>query len=121
MTIVDEIKSLITILPEQDVKLALEFVDTRQFESLKYLVDSDVIKLEKQALQYEVDTKEYFVALSTLDNCLQLQQLVNRYLDQLGILETFEEDDIYDLPEEDYNEDEYYDHLWYIYNSQNNL
>ena len=49
MTIVDEIKSLITILPEQDVKLALHFVDTRQFESLKDLVDSDVIKLEKQA------------------------------------------------------------------------
>lgn len=121
MTIVDEIKSLISILPEQDVNLALKFVDTRQFESLKELVDSDVIKLEKQALQYDVDTNEYFVALSTLDNCLQLQQLVNRYLDQLGILETFEEEDIYDLPEEDYDEDDYYDHLWYIYSSQNSL
>lgn len=121
MTIVDEIKSLISILPEQDITLALHFVDTRQFESLKDLVDSDVIKLEKQALQYEVDTDEYFVALSTLDNCLQLQQLVNRYLDQLGILENFDEINEYDLPEEDYNEEDYYDHLWYIYSVQNNL
>lgn len=121
MTIVDEIKSLISILPEQDITLALHFVDTRQFESLKDLVDSDVIKLEKQALQYEIDTDEYFVALSTLDNCLQLQQLVNRYLDQLGILENFDEINEYDLPEEDYNEEDYYDHLWYIYSLQNNL
>lgn len=121
MTIINEIKSLISILPEQDVELALQFVDTRQFESLKELVDSDVIKLERQALQYEIGTDEYFVALSTLDNCLQLQQLVNRYLDQLGILNTIEEDDEYDLPEEDYDEEAYYDHLWYIYSLQNNL
>lgn len=122
MTIIDEIKSLISILPEQDVELAIKFVDTRQFESLKFLVDSDVIKLEKQALQYEVDTDEYFVALSNLDNCLQLQQLITRYLvDQLGIVDIFDEDDKYDLPEEDYDEEEYYDHLWYIYSLQNNL
>ena len=122
MTIIDEIKSLISILPEQDVELAIKFVDTRQFESLKFLVDSDVIKLEKQALQYEADTDEYFVALSNLDNCLQLQQLITRYLvDQLGIVDIFDEDDKYDLPEEDYDEEEYYDHLWYIYSLQNNL
>lgn len=121
MTTVDEIKSLISILPEQDITFALHFVDARQFESLKDLVDSAVIKLEKQALQYEVDTDEYFVALSTLDNCLQLQQLVNSYLDQLGILENFDEINEYDLPGEDYNEEDYYDHLWYIYSLQNNL
>lgn len=122
MTIVDEIKSLISILPEQDVNLALQFVDTRQFESLKELVDSDVIKLEKQALQYDVDTNEYFVALSNLDNCLQLQQLITRYLvDQLGIVDVFDEHDKYELPDEDYDEDAYYDHLWYVYNSNTNI
>lgn len=117
MTIIDEIKSLISILPEQDVELAIKFVDTRQFESLKFLVDSDVIKLEKQALQYEVDTDEYFVALSNLDNCLQLQQLITRYLvDQLGIVDIFDEDDKYDLSDTEYDEDDYYDHMWYVYN-----
>lgn len=121
MTIIDEIKSLISLLPEQDIMLALHFVDTRQFESLNDLVESDIIKLEKQALQYEVNTNEYFVAISTLDNCLQLQQLIHRYLDQLCIVEVFDENDQYDLPEEDYDEEAYYDHLWYIYSLQNNL
>lgn len=115
MTIIDEIKSLISILPEQDISLALHFVDTRQFEQLKYLVDSDVIRLQKQASVYEVDSKEYFVALSNLDNCLTLQQHINYYLDQIGMLDEVKEDDFYDLPEEDYDEDEYYNHLYYMY------
>lgn len=115
MTIIDEIKNLISILPEQDVQLALHFVDTRQFEHLKELVDSDVMKLQKQAMECEVNSNEYFVALSQLDNCLSLQQQVNKYLDQLGILDDIDNDDIYNLPEDDYNEDEYYDHLWYMY------
>lgn len=115
MTIIDEIKNLISVLPEQDVQLALNFIETRQFEHLKELVDSDVIKLNKSALQYEHDTPEYFVALSNLDNCLQLQQNVNKYLDQLGIYDDCEDTDDYDLPETDYDEEEYYDHLWYLY------
>jgi hypothetical protein len=115
MTIIDEIKNLISVLPENDVPLALKFIENRQFEHLKDLVDSDVIKLNKTALQYEHDTSDYFVALSNLDNCLQLQQNVNKYLDQLGIYDEYIDVDEYDLPEDDYDEDEYYDHLWYLY------
>ena len=115
MTIIDEITNLVSILPEQDIKLALQFINTRQFEQLKYLVDSDVIKLQQQSLQYPVNTTEYFIALSTLDNCLQLQQQVNKYLDQLGILDDYSDDDLYELSDE-YDDNEYYDHLYYMYN-----
>ena len=119
MMLIDEITNLISILPEQDVTIAFNFIKNRQFEKLKELVDSDVVKLQHQALNYEINTNEYYVALSNLDNCLQLQQNVNRYLDQLGILYDDIDEDDYDLFDNEYDEDEYYDHLWYMYNVNN--
>lgn len=113
MTSVSEIKNLISILPEKDVQIALNFVDQRNFEDLKLLVDSDVTKFAKQIDSIDPDSNEYLVAISTLDTCIQLKNCVDEYLSQIDVY--IEEDDelidnIYDM-----SEDDYYDHLFYIY------
>lgn len=44
---VDRMRVLITSLPEKDIPLGNKFLDTRDFDSLKELVDSAVYKVKK--------------------------------------------------------------------------
>lgn len=114
MTSVNEIKNLISILPDKDVEIALQFVEQRNFEELQLLVDSDVIKFEKLVESINPDSDEYFVAISNLDTCIQLKHCVDDYLAQFDIYSEKDYDDtiddFYDMSEEDY-----YNHLFYMY------
>lgn len=62
----NKIKQLIHNLPEEDIVYAEKFINNRDFESLKYLVDS-VLEEEMNSEQSKLDTKElmtlqYYVA-----------------------------------------------------------
>lgn len=43
----ERIKKLISLLPEKDVDLGYKFSDSRDFSSLKELVDSAILKVKK--------------------------------------------------------------------------
>jgi hypothetical protein len=51
MNTIDKIKSLFVLLPSKDIVLANEFLNKRDFLSLKDLVDSDVTKAYNILLQ----------------------------------------------------------------------
>jgi hypothetical protein len=114
MTSVSEIQNLISILPEKDIEIALQFVKQRNFEELQLLVDSDVTKFEKLVEAIDPDSDEYLVAVSNLDTCIQLKNCVDEYLSQFDVY--IEEDDEFTIDDSyDMSEEEYYDHLFYMY------
>lgn len=114
MTSVNEIQNLISILPEKDIEIALQFVEQRNFEELQLLVNSDVTKFEKLVESIDPDSNEYLVAVSNLDTCIQLKNCVDEYLSQFDVY--IEEDDDFIIDDTyDMTEDDYYDHLFYIY------
>lgn len=114
MTSVNEIKNLISLLPEKDIPIALRFVELRDFESLQELVNSDVIKFEKQIYKFKPNSPEYFVAMSTLDNCVNLKMCVDEYRSQFQFDDN-EDDDFCDLLDDADLENDYYEHLYYIH------
>lgn len=116
MTSVKEIENLISILPKKDIPIALNFVKNRDFESLQELVNSDVIKFEKHVSKLTPESKEYFVAISTLDNCINLKTCVDEYLAQFQLDALDESDDDFcDLLDCNINDDEYYEHMYYTH------
>lgn len=44
---IDRIEALVSSLPEGDAKLAHEFLNSRDFESLQLLVDSSLVRVKK--------------------------------------------------------------------------
>lgn len=46
-TPVERIRKLISLLPEKDINLGYKFLDSRDFSSLKELVDSAILKVKK--------------------------------------------------------------------------
>lgn len=113
MTIIEEIESLITILPDKDQEIANCFLKNRKFEELKEIIDSDIYKAEKEKKQIDETSKEYVVLESNLDAMTQMKNLVDDYINQIN----FNNDtDYYDPTIEDYsNEDEESDFLNNIY------
>ena len=86
------IQKLISSLPERDINLGYKFVQNREFESLKELVDSAIIKVRK-GLKKENPREEYLKVDLDLLNDLKVE--VDEYCASLGI---------YDL-DDDYSDD----------------
>lgn len=84
MNTIDKIRGLFVLLPQKDINLANEFLNKRDFLSLKDLVDSDVIKayraLEKLMPEDENgECSEAYVRAYVIYNDLKdLQSLVDK-------------------------------------------
>lgn len=93
--IIDNIRTLLSSLPSKDVSYGNNFLNGRDFESLKELVDSAIIRTKKN-LNSEEPREEYINV--DLDRLSALQAEVNVYLLQLRLPETEEkeEEDYYD-------------------------
>lgn len=76
------IQKLISSLPERDINLGYKFVQNREFESLKELVDSAIVKVRK-GLKKENPREEYLKV--DLDLLNELKVEVDEYCVSLGI------------------------------------
>lgn len=93
---IERIRKLLGSLPESDVNLGEQFIQSRDFESLKDLVDSAIFKTRKN-VKSENPKQEYLeVDLTELSN---LKAEVDVYLAQLEVPSNEWEEDI---------EEEYY-------------
>lgn len=89
---VERIKKLLVNLPLRDRFLCYEFLDKRDFESIKEIVDSIIFKI-KRSLRSESPKEEYLAI--DLDSLYVLKSEVDVYLTQL------------ELPNINNNEEEY--------------
>ena len=100
MNSVERMRKLLGSLPESDVNLGEQFIQSRDFESLKDLVDSAIFKTRKN-VKSENPKQEYLdVDLTELSN---LKAEVDVYLTQLEVPNNEWEEDI----EEEYYGEEY--------------
>ena len=95
------IKALIPSLPEGDAKLAHEFLNNRDFESLQLLVDSSLVRVKK-GLSKESPKEEYLRA--DLGEMRKLKLEVDTYCEAL---ELPEQEEYEDFSSEEYNQDYY--------------
>lgn len=92
---VNKMKELVSNLPAKDISLAEKFIQARDFESLKELVDSAIIKIKKsQDIQV---TEEQYDDIN-LTPLYELKSEVDSYLLLLGV----PEDEVYE--ERDYGD-----------------
>ena len=98
----DRIKALISSLPEEDVKLALRYLNSRDFESLRLLVDSSLVRVKK-GLGMESPKEEYLKA--DLGEMRKLKSETDTYCEALELPE--QEDEYEDFSSEEYNQDYY--------------
>ena len=85
---VERMKALMNSLPEKDIPLGYKFLNERDFDSLKELVDSAIYKVKK-SIKSDNPREEYMkVNLEDLD---VLKSEVDMYIIQLKI----PEDDMY--------------------------
>lgn len=80
MSVIKNIESLIKELPSKDRILADEFLKNRKFQDLKDLVDSAIIRINKN-LNSNNPKEEYFKI--NLDKLHMLKTDVDFYYDQL--------------------------------------
>lgn len=80
MSVIKNIESLIKELPSKDRMLANEFLKNRKFQDLKDLVDSAIIRINKN-LNSNNPKEEYFKI--NLDKLHILKTNVDFYYDQL--------------------------------------
>ena len=100
MNSVERMRKLLGSLPESDVNLGEQFIQSRDFESLKDLVDSAIFKTRKN-VKSENPKQEYLeVDLTELSN---LKAEVDVYLAQLEVPSNEWGEDI----EEEYYGEEY--------------
>lgn len=103
---IERIRKLLNSLPKSDITLGEQFIQSRDFESLKDLVDSAIYKVRKhKAIKDEeggVPPKQEYldVDLTELSN---LKAEVDVYLTQLEVPSNEWEEDI----EEEYYDEEY--------------
>lgn len=93
---IDRIKYLLSSLPEKDIHFGHRFLEDRDFESLKDLVDSAIYIVRKN-LKCE-EPKEEYVNID-LGNLSMLKSEVDLYMDQLitvdcSIIDNYEDDDL---------------------------
>lgn len=82
MVTVERIKGLTHHLPEGDDNLAVRFIEVRDFESLKELVDSAIIRTKRSVVSINPSEKCTKVDLDALR---ELKASVDEYVDQLDI------------------------------------
>ena len=86
---VERMKALMDSLPERDIPLGHKFLNERDFDSLKELVDSAIYKVKK-SLKSGNPKEEYMKV--NLEDLNMLKSEVDMYIIQLKI----PEDDMYD-------------------------
>lgn len=106
MLAVERMRKLLYSLPKSDIALGEQFIQSRDFELLKDLVDSAIYKVRKHKARKDEEggvppKQEYLdVDLTELSN---LKAEVDVYLTQLGVLSNEWEEDLednYDYGEE---------------------
>lgn len=101
MNSVERMRKLLSSLPKSDITLGEQFIQSRDFESLKDLVDSVIYKVRKN-IKSENPKQEYLdVDLTELSN---LKAEVDVYLIQLEVPSNEWEEDL----EDDYDYGEEY-------------
>lgn len=98
------IKELIPALPEKDVALGNKFLEERDFESLKLLVDSAIIRVKKN-LSRESPKEEYLKV--DMGDLTKLKIEVDSYYSLLYPTDIMEKD-IYEEMDSDEFKDEFY-------------
>ena len=86
---VERMKALMNSLPERDIPLGHKFLNERDFDSLKELIDSAIYKVKK-SLKSDNPKEEYKKV--NLEDLNVLKSEVDMYIVQLEI----PEDDMYD-------------------------
>ena len=108
MNLLDKIKKGINKLPKVDQSVANGYISVRDFESLKEVVDSSIIKINKNLAKD--NPKQEYLDIDTVELNV-LQGNINDYIDQLdipnaGYIDDDDDDEsIYD-DKDDYIEDE---------------
>jgi hypothetical protein len=101
MRAVERMRKLLNSLPKSDITLGEQFIQSKDFESLKDLVDSAIFKTRKN-IKSENPKQEYLdVDLTELSN---LKAEVDVYLTQLEVPSNEWEEDL----EDDYDYGEEY-------------
>ena len=99
---VERMKALMDSLPERDIPLGHKFLNERDFDSLKELVDSAIYRV-RRSLKSDNPKEEYLKV--NLEDLNRLKSEVDMYIIQWGI----PEDDMYNEDFDDYEiEEEFY-------------
>lgn len=93
---VERIRYLTKFLPKDDVNLANDFINSRDFESLQEIVDSAIIKVKRNLSSN--NPKEKYINLD-IDELTRLKVEVDVYVEQLQ-LPYHQEDEFEDYEEE---------------------
>lgn len=93
---VERIRYLTRFLPKDDVNLANDFINSRDFESLQEIVDSVIIKVKRNLSSN--NPKEKYINLD-IDELTRLKVEVDVYVEQLQ-LPYYQEDEFEDYEEE---------------------
>lgn len=103
-TPVDRIKTLIESLPQKDIPWGYKFIEERDFEQLKDLVDSAIFKVKKDQ---KSDTPKEEYKNVNLDSLRDLKTEVDAYI---MLLDPLSEEDYseYNNEEDDELEEEFY-------------
>ena len=104
-----KIKQLIENLPEKDINLGHKFLEKRDFDSLKELVDSAIYKVKKSRSKHDINNIEKYINID-LDELNSLKADVDNYVAQLHIMDEPDNFDIIENCEsiEELNMEDYY-------------
>lgn len=100
----------VTLLPPKDTSLAIKFIQQREFEKLRELVNANIIVLEKKCKVCSLEDDDLKIELTLSDLC-RFKSDIEQYLYLLG----WTNDDIDDyaddsvLVEENYYTSDFYD------------
>lgn len=96
---IERIKSLIPTLPEKDISLGYKFLECRDFEQLKELVDSAIYKVRRN--QKSENPKEKYANIS-IEDLSKLKSEVDIYISYIDISSNDICDDVeYEIDEEE--------------------
>lgn len=90
---VERMKALMCFLPEKDITLGHRFLNERDFDSLKELVDSAIYKVKK-SLKSD-NPKEEYLKIS-LEDLSRLKSEVDTYITQIEVSEDYVYDEDFD-------------------------
>lgn len=104
-----KIKQLIENLPEKDINLGHKFLEKRDFDSLKELVDSAIYKVKKSRSKHDINNIEKYINID-LDELNSLKAEVDSYVAQLHIMDEPDNFDIIENCEliDELNMEDYY-------------
>lgn len=80
---IGRIKALMSSLPDKDIPLGYKFLEARDFEQLKELIDSALFKVKRN--QRIENPKEEYMKIS-LEDLSMLKSEVDTYIVQLNII-----------------------------------